>query len=48
MIGSERVLMPRPGESGFPAPFVKALENKKNSEIELRLNRYEKINKIPL
>jgi hypothetical protein len=35
--------MPQPGGSGFLAPFVKALENKKSSEITLRLNRYEKL-----
>jgi hypothetical protein len=26
--------------SGFPAPFVNALENKKSSKITLRLNSY--------
>jgi hypothetical protein len=39
-IGSEGALMPRPGGSGFLVPFVKALENKKISEITLRLNNY--------
>jgi hypothetical protein len=32
--------MLRPGGSGFLAPFVKALENKKSSRIALRLNSY--------
>jgi hypothetical protein len=32
--------MPRPSESGFLAPFVKALENKKGSQIALRLHGY--------
>jgi hypothetical protein len=42
-IGSERALMPRPGGNNFLAPFVKALENKKKSEIALRLNSYKPI-----
>jgi hypothetical protein len=39
-IRSERVLMPRPGGSGFFASFVKSLENKKNSEIAPQLNNH--------
>jgi hypothetical protein len=34
-IGSKRILLPRPSGSDFLTPFVKALKNKKNSEITL-------------
>jgi hypothetical protein len=36
--------MPLPGGSGFLAPFVKALENKKSFQSALRLNSYENLN----
>jgi predicted CopG family antitoxin len=40
-LGAKGFSLPRPDGSGFLAPFVKALENKKSSEIALRLNSYK-------